>query len=606
MTLRGNWATDAVTVGLAALVAALFLERFAPPPSADVSRGSEEAFVAEGLHERERAPDRTPFRWTEERATARFRRLTPGPALVEVGAVGHRGPVQVEVGGAVVGTLTPPVHSGSYETTIRSGGALDVALVAQTFEAGGRTLGTQWRYVRVVTAAGFRFPGWSLLALLGLPALLSWAAARLGGLPRWASVAGGMATAAAGTLLLLPFGLVHSPYAWTLAGWLSTAGLLAGAAARVLRARGGGALAWVSAAAWCAVMVQGTLATSPVMVTSDSTMQAHKLDELMGGELFLTSVTQHERPFIFPYGIALFAAVAPLRAAGLDPVTLVRWGAGLAGILASLGLLLGLTAVPRRTLAQGVLLLQFLPGTFLIYSQGNLPNAFGQAATTLFFVWWVGRPRGGWPLGGLLLAVAGLSHLSCVLILGPLSLGLWLAWRRQPRPERRKREWALVSGWVAAGLYYAHFVPLMLGQVKRLTEGGGQGAAEPWSHVLKRQLDGALFDWWGIPVLVLVLLGLYGWVRRRDDSWADLRRGLAAYWVAAGVFFLPALVSPLEVRYLYALTIPVALTAAGAWDRLAARGRPWAAVAGLLALAQMAQGTALVVERLLWHYRQPT
>ena len=66
-------------------------------------------------------------------------------------------------------------------------------------------------------------------------------------------------------------------------------------------------------AAW---LVQGVLATSPVMVVSDVVFHANKLARVAGGDFFPTSVTQHAPPFRFPYGVSFYALLAPARARG--------------------------------------------------------------------------------------------------------------------------------------------------------------------------------------------------------------------------------------------------------------------------------------------------
>jgi hypothetical protein len=61
--------------------------------------------------------------------------------------------------------------------------------------------------------------------------------------------------------------------------------------------------------------------------------------------------------------------------------------------------------------------------------------------------------------------------------------------------------------------------------------------------------------------------------------------------------------TPLEVRYLYALTFPLAAAAGLGWDALMRRGGGWAALAcGLLAL-QVVQGAATIGEAVLSRYR---
>ena len=93
-------------------------------------------------------------------------------------------------------------------------------------------------------------------------------------------------------------------------------------------------------------------------------------------------------------------------------------------------------AVPRPAVAAtgaaaaglAVVLLQTLPATFdVAYSYGNLSNAFGQSATVGFFAWWAGAAPGGWAAGAFLLAIAALAHFSSLIVGG----------RARRRPGRR-------------------------------------------------------------------------------------------------------------------------------------------------------------------------
>ena len=164
--------------------------------------------------------------------------------------------------------------------------------------------------------------------------------------------------------------------------------------------RRSGAGAWALIAMTAAWLVQGLLATSPVMIVSDAVFHANTLARVAGGDFFPTSVTQHATPFRFPYGVSFYAVLAPLFRAGIDGVALVRVGAAVAGVLASAALFLVLLrAYGAAAAGLAVVLLQTLPATFdVAYSYGNLSNAFGQSATVGFFAWWAGTRAGG--MGG--------------------------------------------------------------------------------------------------------------------------------------------------------------------------------------------------------------
>ena len=60
---------------------------------------------------------------------------------------------------------------------------------------------------------------------------------------------------------------------------------------------------------------------------------------------------------------------------------------------------------------------------------------------------------------------------------------------------------------------------------------------------------------------------------RAGRAAAGLDRDLTAWWIGAALLALPAVVSPLEVRYLYALTAPVAAAAGLGVDPPPSAGR---------------------------------
>ena len=100
-------------------------------------------------------------------------------------------------------------------------------------------------------------------------------------------------------------------------------------------------------------------------------------------------------------------------------------------------------------------------------------------------------------------------------------------------------------------------------------EGGGQGrgvSRSAWDAA-RLQVLGALGQW-GLPAIVLAWAGTAPTARGA----AAYERDLAAYWVAGLVLAVPAIVSPLEVRYLYGLTAAVALSAGAGAARLEAAG----------------------------------
>jgi len=569
----------AVAVCLA-LLAAAALDRLAPAPAADVGRGSEDAF-ASGLHRREIPPRQGPQRWTTDRAVVAFRDVPAGPATLEVRLHGQRGPVTVAADGVVLGTIEPGAAGGDFVLAARTRGDHRVELRPTAFVAGdGRRLGALLDRV-ALRPAPVVAPSARLALLFMLPALATVLAA----------------AASAQGLALWPCGLVRSGYAVVLAALLLAGLALAAGFAVWIDRRATGSGPWAFGALLAAVLVQGVAATSPLMVVSDAVFHANQLGRVAAGDLFITSVTQHARPFRFPYGVSFYALLAPFLRAGLDAVWLVRAGAAVSGIAASAGLFALLARRGPATAALAVVLLQLLPGTFDVYSFGNLSNVFAQSMTAVFFCWWAdGRP-GGWAAGGLLLAAGALGHFSSLVVLAALCVALLLVRRRGPGVDRAGAL-AVAAGLGLALLYYSSFWRLALDQLPRLLEGGGQGRGASrgaWDSV-RPQVAG-IVQQWGLPALVLAVIG------RPRPRRSLLDGDLAAYWIASAALALPAVLTPLDVRYLYALTLPVAVAAAWGLAALSARGTAGRVVGALLFGLQCALAGRGILEAVLHRYR---
>jgi hypothetical protein len=320
------------------------------------------------------------------------------------------------------------------------------------------------------------------------------------------------------------------------------------------------------------------LATAPVMVVSDVLFHANKLGHVAAGELFPTSVTQHAHPFRIPYPAVFYGLLAPLQWLGIDEIALVRWGAGLSGALAAAGLVVALGEAGPALGGLAVVLLQLEPVSFDIHSYGNLSNVFAQSMATLLFAWWISTRRRG-AVAVALAALAAASHLSGCFVVAAWGAALWAL---GPPGDRRRVLTTLGLGLGLALLYYAAYIPMMLEQLPRLMEGGGQGrgASQGAIGALWWQVLSALRDW-GVPVLALSLAGL---PRRLGER---LDRALLAALVAGAVLFLLAVVSPIEVRYRYFLALPLAVCAARGAERLARRGRAGLFLVSLLVAAQV-------------------
>ncbi|MGE0456153.1 MAG: hypothetical protein AB7O37_22610 [Vicinamibacteria bacterium] len=587
------WKAGAAALAVAFLCAAA-LARLSPQPVADVSHGSEDAFVV-GLHLREFQPgSRAPLRWTGEQAVARFRDLPPGPRRLRVELAGHRSPVTVVAAGAIVGTLAPGARVLERELPPSRESSLDVELRVDPFVAGdGRRLGTSLTRVAITSPAAAG-PSARLVLAFALPALLATA----GGIGAGLAPLGAFAQAAALSMLqaalLWPFGLVRSPEPVRLAIVLTLAAVLAAAGARLFARRGADAARW----AYRALLVAGALhlgvALSPLLVASDVVFHANKLGQVAAGELFPVSLTQHATPFRFPYGVSFYLLLAPLLRAGLDPVALVRWGAGLSAFACACATFAFALRRGPRLAGLATLLLQLVPIGFDVHSFGNLSNVFGQATGTAFLAWWLGPARHPL-LGAALVLVTCLAHLSSFVVLVAFGLAL-AALRARALAVDHARRLALLAGFGAAALYYSGFARLVIEQLPRLAEGGsGRGTLAPLDALLAQL--GSVRGQWGLPLVALALAGVWG--ARVEPGH---RHGLLPFWVAGLALLAVATFSPLEVRYLYALSPLLALEAAAGLDWLLGRPR-LRAVGWLLVLGAGWSLAALARDALLSRYR---
>jgi len=599
MRSRKDIAAIAAVV-LLSVVAAVVLTRLGPAPTADVARGSEEAF-GRGLHRRELPPGIGPQRWTTARAAFTFRDLPRTSATLVVEIRDARAPVTVAADGVILGRLESGVRAASFPLAATGRRGREVELWSEPFRAGdGRLLGALLGRVAIVPAERDSWPPPAILLELILPALLAFAVARFAGLrSEWAALTA-LVTLAFATSALWPSGLAHSPYGPRLCALLCAGSVLALAFALLVARRHPAAAPAALIAFFAGWLVQVIAGTSPLMVVSDVGFHANKLAAVAAGDLFPVSVTQHARPFRIPYGVSFYAALAPLARAGVDTVTLVRAGAAAAGLLATAAVfLLALSAIGPYGAAVAAVVLQILPGAFdIAYSYGNLSNAFGQSATVLFFCWWAGRVPGRWPAGASLLALAALAHFSSFVFVVALVCALVIADLRAEERDRT-RYWAAGLGLLLAAAYYAHFAGLIWEQAPRLLEGGGQGrgaSRSAWDAARLQVLTAV--GQWGLPAIVLAWVG-----RPRPAAGDRYARDLAAYWLAGLVLAVPAIVSPLEVRYLYGLTAAVALSAGAGATRLHTQGGGWRLAGWALVLAQIVLGALAIAEAVVVRYR---
>jgi hypothetical protein len=340
----------------------------------------------------------------------------------------------------------------------------------------------------------------------------------------------------------------------------------------------------------------------PAMPVGDAVFHAHRLEWVLDGRLFFTSVAPGG--YQLPSAIGLYGFAAPFVLFGTDLpflVGLLRTVVATADALA--GLLLYLMVLrasgDRVAGAMAVALFQLVPLAFGVQATGDLANAFGQSlflVTLSLISLGVVRQRAprGVVVATLTATAAALSHTSTFAIATPVLLlvAAAFAWRGNDVLRTSARPIATVAllcTTVAVGVYYAHFWDTYRDELARLgseiarptaeSAPGGRGIATRAALVPHH-----LWMHYGLPLLVLAATGVaWFWARRQRDR---LALTLCGWSVGCAGFLAAGVLTPVDMRYYLAFFPAVAILGAlgAAWLWRSGRG-PRVAAAGLLTLA---------------------
>ena len=314
----------------------------------------------------------------------------------------------------------------------------------------------------------------------------------------------------------------------------------------------------------------------PLFFSSDAEFHANRLLEVMEGNLFTTSVTQHDPPFRIPYPVSLYVLAAPFSAVGLDTISVLKTLTALADIGVGLALAF-LGARFLHDVRAGILaaaIYQLVPLNFLAFSSGNFTNLFGAAATVVFVCLLLTASRGGGSLSvvtGAFLAslIALTAHFGSFLYGGVL----WLAWLaalrwvapRGPGAGQEGRIWvATLASLAMACVYYLGYLELFTSQWSRvLSRDYATGDAATGGPLAKLFFNWAFFrEQVGVVFGVVALLGAVPIVRKSGDT---VFHAVAAAWIGVtGFFFLLDLTTALEVRYVLQV-LPLSALCAGSF-----------------------------------------
>jgi len=304
----------------------------------------------------------------------------------------------------------------------------------------------------------------------------------------------------------------------------------------------------------------------PLFFSSDAEFHANRLLEVLEGNFFTTSVTQHVPPFQIPYPISLYVLAAPVSAIGIDSIAVLKTVTA----LADLGVSLALAFLAARFLHDargGILaagLYQIVPLNFLAFSAGNFTNISGTAATVFFLALLLVAASGStstghatrWVLAGVLLtSLAALTaHFGSFLygmLLWPawLAAVFWIAPRTWEEGQEKRILVAVGVSVVAACVYYLGYMDLFTTQWQRvLSRDYATGPAATEGPMAKLLFNWAFFrEQVGTVFALVALLGAIPVLRRAGRT--PFHAAAVAWLGATGVFFLLDLTTALEVRY---------------------------------------------------------
>jgi hypothetical protein len=525
----------------------------------DFERGYEGAFV-EGFHPRERAGGKY-FRWTDGASSVVLRHL---PAKGTIGVIariktlrpaGTPLPELAFTANGVTVYRTPALPGlVSYRFEFPSTSSrLELGIESDTFTAGGRPLGVQ--VLEVALKLPSERPAWVAPSLtMGAAALLLFAAGLVSGLAPLVSGAAALVLSL-GFVYLSSFQAVRFTSYPTDVLLLAAASLLVAMILRALFRRFGwlhtSERAVASGVLALLLLVKLAAVSYPLMLSSDTDFQANRMSELLRGNFYPTSVTQHEPPFRIPYPVALYVVAAPLAKLGVDRVAAIEMVTAFADVLVS-GLLLFLAWRFLDDFRAGLIaavLYQLVPMNALSFSAGNSTNLFAVSMLALAFTFIVVSAATGdrraIVASGFATVLALTAHFGMLLegvALFPLWLVLFWIGPTPVRDERWRLTLAIGAAFLAAGLYYLGYLPLVTSQWGRALSGTGGGVESGAGTILA--LAG---DQLGYVFLATAFLGSLSFVRRPLGG--PFFAASFGWLLVTVVFFGLELVTPIEIRY---------------------------------------------------------
>ena len=375
----------------------------------------------------------------------------------------------------------------------------------------------------------------------------------------------------------------YAPHAVWLAAGLGGAALIAGSiferAGRARLTHFAGAAVTVSLAACYLKLL---VLMHPSMPIGDGVFHAHRLEYVMGGRLYFTSVTPDN--YSFPYPVLLYVVATPFTfftADTLDRLALLRLTTTTADAVAGL-LLYWMIVRTTANYAAGVASVVWyhsIPITAWIMTWGNLTNAFGQSLFVAGLALVAGLPvtidrRKSVALLVIVASAALLTHPStCAILLVILTATAVLYTSRRAGDLRASGNGVflatLLAGAIALAVYYVWFPRVYLSELTRVASESGARASAVTAPAVRtaKALDLATM-YFGWAAAAAAAVG--AWRLCREGAPPRLRLLLLAWAGTSVVFLVVGILTPIDLRYHFAafpaLAVAAGFTCAWAWQ----------------------------------------
>jgi hypothetical protein len=352
----------------------------------------------------------------------------------------------------------------------------------------------------------------------------------------------------------------------------------------------------------CALFLRLLVLLHPDMPIGDTLFQAHRLQNVLNGNLFFTSTAPGG--YAFPYSPGLYVFAWPFA-------RLVRWGSAHMTLLRvivcsadAVAALLLYRAVSRAwgdrlTAAIAVAVYQLLPIGFAVIATGNLTNAFAQSLAVAAFVVMssaglrMERPT---VLAVLvvLLAAAYLSHTGTLAILFVATIAIAALFRLRGGPALRSPSAAVLVATAAAAilavaLYYGHFMDTYRSAFSRLSHETASAAVDAGGRTIGDRLGSIPYsvdNYFGVAAVVLAAVGCW-WMRTLRDR---LALAIGGWGLSCALFMAIGILTPMDMRYYLAAVPLIALTAAYGASRAWQQSAAWRGAAIIMLASAVAAG----------------